>query len=309
MLAVNKRLKAQLARPKTSGSPIKSLQRIRVRRVWGMGNTRRPCSLSPQLVLPSHLSKCLMKCSPSTLPQTTHLFLQNHLPLLFNFQRLLLPGLSSPFPMAQPLDLLVYKPTILRRQCFVLLLTEPIMLCTVSRSWLTSSVLALLQEVSFPISVVPLFCVVRRRMVGPIAIGEVLRWLTSKCAARSAQSEALGILAPLQLGVGIPARCEAIVDAVSNVLEDSNVPPDNCFILLVDFSNAFKSVDRSTLFREVRHRIPSIAAWMEYCYGAQPILHLADHTILCCCGVQQGDPIGPLGFALALQPTVGRGGA
>ena len=143
-------------------------------------------------------------------------------------------------------------------------------------------------------------------MVGPIAIGEVLRWLTSKCAARSAQSEALGILAPLQLGVGIPARCEAIVDAVSNVLEDSNVPPDNRFILLVDFSNAFNSVDRSTLFREVRHRIPSIAAWMECCYGAQPILHLADHTILCCCGVQQGDPIGPLGFALALQPIVER---
>ena len=65
-------------------------------------------------------------------------------------------------------------------------------------------------------------------------------------------------------------------------------------------------MDRSTLFREVRHRIPSIAAWMECCYGAQPIFHLADRTILSCCGVQQGDPIGPLGFALALQPIVER---
>ena len=84
-----------------------------------------------------------------------------------------------------------------------------------------------------------------------------------------------------------------------------NIPADNCFILLVDFSNAFNSVDRSTLLREVRHRIPSITAWMEFCYGAQPILHLADCTILSCCGVQ-GGPIGPLGFALVLQPIVER---
>ena len=29
---------------------------------------------------------------------------------------------------------------------------------------------------------------------------------------------------------------------------------------------------------------------------------MGEHTILSCCGVQQGDPLGPLGFALALQP-------
>ena len=31
---------------------------------------------------------------------------------------------------------------------------------------------------------------------------------------------------------------------------------------------------------------------------------MEEHTILCCCGVQQGDPLGPLGFALALQPII-----
>ena len=36
-----------------------------------------------------------------------------------------------------------------------------------------------------------------------IAVGEVLRRLTSKCAARSVQCIALEILAPLQLGVGV----------------------------------------------------------------------------------------------------------
>ena len=89
-------------------------------------------------------------------------------------------------------------------------------------------------------------------------------------------------------------------------LKTLNIPPDDRFLLLVEFSNAFNSVDISTLFREIKHHIFSIAAWMECCYGAQPILHLANHTILCCCGVQQGDPIVSLGFASALQPIVER---
>ena len=114
------------------------------------------------------------------------------------------------------------------------------------------------------------------------------------------------ILAPLQLGVYVPAGCEAIVHAVANCLEDPCIPPENRFILLVNFANAFNSVDRSALFREVRQYTPSISAWMECCYGAQPLLHLSNHTILSSCGVQQGDPMGPLGFALALQPIVDR---
>ena len=66
---------------------------------------------------------------------------------------------------------------------------------------------------------------------------------------------------------------------------------------------AFNLVDRKAMFQEVRARIPSMAAWIECCYS-QPILRLGDHSILSCCGVQQGDPLGPLGFALALHPII-----
>ncbi len=66
----------------------------------------------------------------------------------------------------------------------------------------------------------------------------------------------------------------------------------------------FNSVNREAMFKEVRARIPSMAAWMESCYGAQPILRLGSHTILSCCGVQQGDPLGPLGFSLAFLPII-----
>ena len=47
-----------------------------------------------------------------------------------------------------------------------------------------------------------------------------------------------------------------------------------------------------------------MAAWLESSYGSQPHLLLGEHTVHSCTGVQQGDPLGPLGFALALQPLV-----
>ena len=60
------------------------------------------------------------------------------------------------------------------------------------------------------------------------------------------------------------------------------------------------------MFREIRAHIPALSPWMESCYATQPILRLGEETILSCCGVQQGDPLGPLGFALALQPIIER---
>ena len=45
---------------------------------------------------------------------------------------------------------------------------------------------------------------------------------------------------------------------------------------------------------------------MESCYSSQPILHLGDEIIHSCCGVQQGDLLGPLDFALTLHPLVER---
>ena len=138
----------------------------------------------------------------------------------------------------------------------------------------------------------------------PIAVGEILRRLTSKCISRVVQAEAFSVLTPLQVGVGVLVGCEAIVHAVAHVQEDANISPEERWTLLLDFSNAFNSVDRGSMFREVRNRIPPMAAWMESCYMAQPILHLGEHTILSSCGVQQGDPLGPLGFALTLQPII-----
>ena len=49
-----------------------------------------------------------------------------------------------------------------------------------------------------------------------------------------------------------------------------------------------------------------LSAWMESCYRSQPGLHFGEHTIRSRCRVQQGDALGPLDFALILQPIVER---
>ena len=127
----------------------------------------------------------------------------------------------------------------------------------------------------------------------PIAVGEVLLCLTSKCLSHLARSEAIETLTPLQLGVGVRVGCEVFVHAVNSVQRVANIPPREQWTLLLDFSNAFNSIDRHSMFLEVRARIPSLAAWIECCYGARPILHLGKKSILSCCGVQQGDPLDP----------------
>ena len=61
----------------------------------------------------------------------------------------------------------------------------------------------------------------------PIAVGEVLRRLTSKCVSRAVCGDAVKFLTPLQLGVGVSVGCEAIIHVVTSVQEDPTIQPDD----------------------------------------------------------------------------------
>ncbi|MCI46854.1 hypothetical protein A2U01_0068095, partial [Trifolium medium] len=63
-------------------------------------------------------------------------------------------------------------------------------------------------------------------------------------------------------------------------------------------------VDRSALLHEMIVRCPSISLWVEFLYGKSTRLYLGDEHIMSATRVQQGDPLGPLLFALVLHPRI-----
>jgi hypothetical protein len=115
-------------------------------------------------------------------------------------------------------------------------------------------------------------------------------------------SETVKYLAPLQVGVGVPNGTEAIVNGLNRVLSHPWALSQDSTITLVDFDNAFNRVNRHVFAEATRSLFPpSLAAWVHFSYGRSAILFVRRGTISAQAGVQQGDSLGPLFFALALQ--------
>ena len=83
---------------------------------------------------------------------------------------------------------------------------------------------------------------------------------------------------------------------------NSNIP--SAVVAKIDFSNAFNCVDRQAFLEQCRHHFPGLSRWAEWCYSRPSQLHFGTDIIPSESGVQQGDPLGPLLFALALQPLL-----
>jgi len=136
-----------------------------------------------------------------------------------------------------------------------------------------------------------------------IAVGEVLRRLTAKCLCSALREAAHRALGPLQVGVAAKFGADTVVHTARQWVQRHAGHVDKVF-LKVDFHNAFNTVDRAALLRQVRLQFPGLAPWAEWCYDRHSRL-LFDGTVLTSeVGVQQGDPLGPLLFALALQPAL-----
>jgi len=75
-------------------------------------------------------------------------------------------------------------------------------------------------------------------------------------------------------------------------------------IALVDFENAFNTISRRAFMEAIVKYFPSLAAWVYYIYGCEALVFSGSAIIHASSGVQQGDPLGPLLFALALQPLL-----
>ncbi|XP_026396172.1 uncharacterized protein LOC113290799 [Papaver somniferum] len=137
----------------------------------------------------------------------------------------------------------------------------------------------------------------------PIAVGTIWRKLVSKVAAVKIGKEMSTYLGDYQFGVGVPCGGESILLSVNRLMELKGTMNNN-FMLLIDFLNAFNMVDRTTLIQEVRSHCPAIAQWVEFCYAKPARLYYNEFILYSAKGVQLGDPLGPLLFALTLHPVV-----
>ena len=134
--------------------------------------------------------------------------------------------------------------------------------------------------------------------VRPIAVGYTWRRLAGKVACRLLSLRASTLLAPRQLGFGVPGGAEAAVHATRRYLQ--NLPPGHV-ILKIDFSNAFNSVRRDVILEAVKQHLPELLPYASSCYAAPSSLKFGEHSLSSETGAQQGDPLGPLYFCLAVK--------
>lgn len=137
----------------------------------------------------------------------------------------------------------------------------------------------------------------------PLAIGTIWRRLCSKVAVNSVRRAMTAYLGNYQFGVGVPCGGEGIMHSANKLLEMKGTQTD-LTMLLIDFQNAFNLVERTTLIKEVRSKCPGISSWVEFCYTTPTKLYFNEFTLPSANGVHQGDPLGPLLFALTLHPLV-----
>nr|GEY41154.1 putative reverse transcriptase domain-containing protein [Tanacetum cinerariifolium] len=139
--------------------------------------------------------------------------------------------------------------------------------------------------------------------IRPIAVGTIWRRLVFKVAMKGVGKEMSKYLSDFQFEVGVSGGVEAILHSVNRVLSEYH-NDGSLAKLIVDFSNAFNIVDRSALLHEVRVKCPSISLWVDFLHGRASRLYIGDTHIWSVTKVQQGDPLGPLLFALILHPLL-----
>ena len=139
--------------------------------------------------------------------------------------------------------------------------------------------------------------------IRPIAVGETLRRLVGKCMCALLKVKAADFFQPLQFGVACRAGAEKVTHGLRICIEEHR-GDDDFVAFKVDMKNAFNVVSRQAVVDECTTFFPELLPWVSWCYGSHPLIwhplgHISSES-----GVQQGDPLGPLLFALVLQKLI-----
>jgi hypothetical protein len=132
----------------------------------------------------------------------------------------------------------------------------------------------------------------------PIACGEILRRLAGKVLCSVCKPALAKTLLPVgQVGVGVRAGIEGLYFAARQAGE--RVGRDFACLKL-DLVNAFNEVSREAVLAAVAADCPDALPYATSACCEHSWLFFGDRRILSAQGVQQGDPMGPAFFSLAL---------
>ena len=141
------------------------------------------------------------------------------------------------------------------------------------------------------------------RSLRPVAVGETLRGLSSKLAVDLTDSSVRSIPEPVQVGVQTKDGHEAVVHTTRQRTKTFCDDPDRVLVL-IDLANAFNCVSRGAVLSAVRRHFPWLATWADTCCRYDSILLVGSSRIHSQRGVQQGNPLQPSLFALAIHPCI-----
>ena len=131
----------------------------------------------------------------------------------------------------------------------------------------------------------------------PLGLPEIFYRLAGRAVVQLEGPLVGPTMEPVQLGVGIPSGCQIGARGAQCAFDAKQA------VSAFDVINAFNTEDRQSTFAGVSSRAPRLLRYYVWAYGREtPLLWHGHLAGLSATGVKQGDPAGPLYFAVSTYP-------